>query len=101
MKKLATMTAAAALMLGFAMSMGTSGALAGGSSDSSGMGTHCYLFFTGYGLAEGEFAQAMINDEDPDEVIKKIEEFLAKWASQEFALTGDHGNVGSGDFCRE
>ena len=62
----------------FAVSIGTI-AFAGGSSDTSGEGFHCYLFFT----FNGEFSQAMVNDSDPFEVIKKAEEFIAKYVDDE------------------
>ena len=55
-------------------------ALAGGSSDTSGEGFHCYAFFV---LPDGEFAQVMVNDEEPDEVIKKIEEYIEKYENDE------------------
>ncbi len=57
MKKLATLTAAAALMLGFAMSIGTNAALAGGGSATSGEGSHCYAFFNGFPTDPGEPAK--------------------------------------------
>ena len=64
----------------FVIAAGISTVLAGGSSDSSGEGFHCYLFFT---LPDGKFAQAMVNDSDPDEVIKKVEELIEKYAGDE------------------
>ena len=92
MKKLATSTAAAALMVGIAMSMGTSGAVAGGMSDSSGEGVHCYLYFTGNSIPDeldtiGLFAQVMINDVDDTEVDKKIGEAVSKLVNEGFELT--------------
>ncbi len=59
---------------------GIGSVLAGGSSDSSGEGSHCYLFFT---LPDGKFTQAMVNDSDPDEVIKKAEELIEKYVGDE------------------
>ncbi len=64
----------------FAVSIGTGTALAGGSSDTSGDGSHCYLFFS---LGSGEFAQAMVNDWDPAEVMKKVAEFIEKYEGSE------------------
>ena len=63
--------------------MGTGTALAGGSSDASGDGFHCYLFFS---LPDGRFAQAMINDSIPEEVLMKAEECLAKYEDDEGGL---------------
>ena len=64
----------------FALAISSSPALAGGSSDTSGDGFHCYLFFS---LPKGEFAQAMINDSKENEVIKKAEEFIDKYEGDE------------------
>ena len=95
MKKLATLTAAAALMLGLAMSIGTSPALAGGTSDSTGAGSHCYMFFF-LDLTPGPdlFAQAMMNDTSPGVVIIKSNEMIEKYVTElGFVLTHDVGNV--------
>ena len=64
----------------FVMATGIGGALAGGSSDTSGDGYHCYLFFS---FPDGTFAQAMVNDSYSDEVLKKVEEFYAKYVDVE------------------
>ena len=92
MRKLATMTAAAALMLGFAMSMGTSGALAGGSSDTTGSSYHCYLFFHGFPAEVGfEFAQVMMNADDSGSLIELVGKALDKYVD----LGGHvHGSLG-------
>ena len=63
-----------------ALTIGPTTALAGGSSDSSGDGFHCYLFFS---LPNQKFAQAMVNDSKPDEVIKKAEEYIKKYETDE------------------
>ena len=68
----------------FVVGGGTRVALAGGASDTSGDGFHCYLFFS---LPDGEFAQAMVNDSDPDEVIKKVDEFIEKYEGDEGSAT--------------
>ena len=75
MKKLATMTAAAALMLGFA-----GAAQAGGGSDTTfgdDADFHCYLFFVDLGDDDKD-AQAMINGTE-DEANKKVDEMIAKY----------------------
>lgn len=64
----------------FVIATGIGTALAGGSSDSSGEGSHCYLFFT---LPDGKFAQAMVNDSDPDVVLYKVDELIEKYVSDE------------------
>ena len=93
----------ALLVSGLAMSVGTSGALAGGSADSSGEGSHCYLFFVGIDDNEGFFAQAMLNDLDPDVVLEKRNEFIIKYQEQGFALDANLGNLqnlqGSDEIC--
>ena len=75
MRKLATMTAAAALMLGFA-----GAAQAGGGSDTT-FGDdaefHCYLFFEDVGDDDKD-AQAMINGTE-EEAIKKVDEMIDKY----------------------
>ena len=58
------------------MATGIGTALAGGSSDTSGDGYHCYLFFS---LPDGQFAQAMVNDSYSSEVMKKVDEFIEKY----------------------
>ncbi len=81
----------ALMVCGFAMFIGTSGALAGGTSDTSGDGFHCYQFFT---LPGGRFAQAMTNDSDPNVVVQKLTEFLDKYVVAEGGtLTAAAGNV--------
>ena len=73
-----------------AMFLGTSGAFAGGSSDTTGEGYHCYQFFT---LPKG-FAQTMVNDEKPKEVQKKMDEFYEKYVDKEGGeLSAVIGNV--------
>ena len=68
-------------------------ALAGGSSDTSGDGFHCYLFFEDGGF----FAQAMMNDTNQDEVIKKRDEFIAKYTIDEgLTLAAEIGNLDPG-----
>jgi len=80
----------------FALATGISTALAGGSSDTSGDGFHCYLFFS---FPDGEFSQAMVNDSDPDEVLKKVEEFIAKYVDGEGGtLDSAIGNI-DGSVC--
>ena len=80
----------------FAVSIGIGTALAGGSSDTSGDGFHCYLFFS---LGSGEFAQAMVNDSDPNEVIYKVDEFIDKYVDSEGGeLVLDVGNI-NGAVC--
>ena len=73
------------LVSGFPMAISTNAALAGGSSDTSGDGLHCYMFFDN--VATGSFAQVMINQEDSDdgraEMRKKILEFLEKYIDDE------------------
>ena len=95
MKKLATMTAAAALMLGFAMSMGTSGALAASSSVSGSEAFHCYLFFTEVGPEDNKFAQASINGSTPEEVNDKAREIIEKYADDESAYLDVLMSVGN------
>ncbi len=63
------------LVLCCAVLLGHSSALAGGASDSSGDGSHCYGFFS---LPLGKFAQVMVNDSIPQVVNDKFGEFLAK-----------------------
>ena len=73
------------------MTIGTSVALAGGTSDTSGEGFHCYQFFT---LPGGQFAQAMTNDSDSSVVVQKLTEFLDKYVVAEGGtLTAAAGNV--------
>ncbi len=68
-------------------------ALAGGSSDTSGDGFHCYLFFEDGGF----FAQAMMNDAKQDEVIKKRDEFIVKYTIDEgLTLATEIGNLDPG-----
>ena len=93
MKKLATTTAAAALMLGSAMSTGTGPAMAGGSSDTIGAGLHCYVFLD---TSDPLFAQVMVNGES-GEVAEKIGKALAKYFLWGFTLRDHVGNHGSCD----
>ncbi len=78
-----------------ATTLAASSALAGGASDSSGEGSHCYLFFS---FPNGRFAQAMVNDSKPAEVIKKTEEFLAKYEGEGGTLELAIGNI-AGTVC--
>ena len=92
----------ALLVSAFAMSFGAGTALAGGASDSSGDGKHCYLFFVDQTGDSDWFAQAMINDDA--EVAKKACEFLQKYVGDEgFVLDLTAGNLGLGavrEACR-
>ena len=74
----------------FATAIGVSAALAGGASDSSGEGSHCYLFLS---LPGGTFAQAMVNDSDPDEVLNKVWEFIDKYENEGGTLELAVGNI--------
>ncbi len=75
---------------------GTGTTLAGGSSDASGDGFHCYLFFE---LPDRRFAQAMINDSIPEEVLMKAEECLVKYEIDEGGvLVQAIGNI-AGSVC--
>ena len=67
----------ALLVSGLAMSIGASGVFAGGASDTSGDGFHCYLFFE---LPDERFAQFMVNDSDAEVVFEKVAESFAKYA---------------------
>ncbi len=78
----------------FVMATGIGTALAGGSSDTSGDGYHCYLFFS---FPDGSFAQAMVNDSDPHEVHYKAEEFYTKYVDLELG-TLKHA-IGNIDYC--
>ena len=81
----------------FALVMGMSTARAGGSSDTSGHGFHCYLFFE---LPDEAFAQAMMNDSDADEVLKKADEFIEKYEDNEGGiLAASIGNVDGDGVC--
>lgn len=55
-----------------------SDALAAGSSDISSDGNHCYLFFE---FPDETFAQAMVNDSNPNVVVEKLTEFLDKYVT--------------------
>lgn len=69
-------------------------AQAGGGSDSSGEGYHCYLFFEDLTSEPSRFAQAMMNEEDVVELIKKRNEYLDKYLFGEgMVLTGQKGNI--------
>ena len=75
----------------FIIAAGIRTALAGGTSDSSGEGSHCYLFFT---LPEGKFAQAMVNDSEPDVVLEKVYELIEKYeGDEEGTLDLSVGNI--------
>ena len=92
MKKLATLTAAAALMLGFAVA-----AQAGGGSDTTlgdDANAHCYLFFEDTG-DEGDLkdAQAMINGDEDDEVKPKVLEMIAKYGLDSLVETESVGSI--------
>jgi hypothetical protein len=77
--------------LAFATVIGMGVALAGGSSDTSGDGFHCYLFFS---REDGKFAQAMANDSKPEEVLKKANEFIEKYELKEaYTLELSVGNI--------
>ena len=67
----------------FVMATGTGTALAGGSSDTSGDGYHCYLFFS---FDDEQFSQAMVNDSDPLEVLREVDEFIVKYVDEEGGL---------------
>jgi hypothetical protein len=64
----------------FVISTGIGTALAGGSSDTSGDGYHCYGFFT---LPGGTFAQFMANSSDPEELGDKAADAVAKYEGDE------------------
>ncbi len=85
----------------FAMTTGISTALAGGSSDSSGDGFHCYLFFED---VDGWFAQAMMNGDDSQEVLDSRNDFLVKYIDDEgLVLTAQIGNISGKGFpvCKQ
>ena len=87
MKKLATLTAAAALMLGFA-----GAAQAGGASESNGSGEHCYMLFDDFDPDPGfDFAQVMSNEEDMESFEEKVEKARDKYlaAVVDGGLNGD------------
>ncbi len=84
----------ALLVSAFAMSFGAGAALAGGASDSSGDGKHCYLYFEDDMDFSDWIAQAMVNDEKPAEVAKKACEFIQKYVRDEgFNLYLSAGNL--------
>ena len=90
----------ALLVSAFAMSFGAGAALAGGASDSSGDGKHCYLFFVDLNDTDWT-AQAMMNGDDdddgdkPSDVAKKACEFIQKYVYDEgFNLEMTAGNLG-------
>ena len=92
MRKLATRTAVAALMLGFAMSIGTGPVLAASGSDGIGGPNHCYMLFEW----DPVYAQVMISGEE-DEVRKKRDEALLKYVDDlEFDFVSDVGNLPAG-----
>ena len=81
----------------FVIATGVGTALAGGSSDTSGEGDHCYLFFT---LPDGKFAQAMVNDSDPGVVLIKVDELIEKYeGDEEGTLALSIGSIEGSDFC--
>jgi hypothetical protein len=81
----------ALLVCGFAVAIGLSPAFAGGSLTTSSDGFHCYLFFT---LGDGTFAQVMVNNADPNEVLKRVNEFMNKYVDTEGGvLTESVGNI--------
>lgn len=84
MKKHST-SAGAAITLGFALSIGTGGALAAGGSDTTADGFHCYAFFADFPDDPDKFAQAMVNADNEDEVIDKTQEFIEKYVGDEGA----------------
>ena len=78
----------------FVLVTGLPSAQAGGSSDTSGDGFHCYLFFE-FPDNDNEFAQAMVNDSDRNEVLKKVDEFIDKYEGDEDGyLAQSIGNLG-------
>ncbi len=87
----------ASLVWGFAMAIGTSAALAGGASSTSGQGLHCYMFFDDCGKDNDEFAQAMINQDlgDKTEVMKIFGDFIIKYVEgdDKCVLAAAIGNV--------
>lgn len=73
---------------------GSGSVLAGGTSDTSGEGYHCYMFFEDKAAHPKEFAQVMINDDKRREVHKKRIEFIEKYEDdEEMELTFQIGNV--------
>lgn len=81
----------ALIVCGFAVAIAMSPAFAGGSLNTSSDGFHCYLFFT---LDDGKFAQVMVNNADPNEVLKKVNEFINKYVDMEGGvLTESVGNI--------
>lgn len=84
------LTVALASMLGLVV-MSPVTVLAGGSSDTSGDGFHCYLFFS---LPEGQFAQVMVNDTDSakveEEVLKAIDKYVNVEGGTLEATTGSN-----------
>ena len=83
----------ALLVWGFALSIGTGAALAGGGSDSTGEGFHCYAFFTGVDGIPDKFAQCMVNEEDEDIAAAKILECIEKYEADGAVLQLLAGNV--------
>jgi len=81
----------ALIVCGFAVAIAMSPAFAGGSLNTSSDGVHCYLFFT---LDDGKFTQVMVNNADPNEVLKKVNEFINKYVDMEGGvLTESVGNI--------
>lgn len=75
----------------FVIATGISTVLAGGSSDTSGEGSHCYLLFA---LPDGTFAQCMISDTSEEVVLIKALEYLKKYIIEEEAnLETAVGNI--------
>ena len=86
------------IISGMAMLFGTGSVFAGGSSDSTGEGFHCYLFCVRPGDPP-QFAQVMVNDEKFEEVTKKVGEFLGKYILDEgYTLEASVGNLGENEF---
>jgi hypothetical protein len=79
----------------FVITTGIGTVFAGGSSDTSGEGYHCYLFFT---LPDGTFAQFMVNSSDILEIEIKVEDAENKYIDNEdgdlsFILCGNAATV--------
>ncbi len=74
------------------MAMAGTPALAGGGSDTTGEGFHCYAFFT-FDADPDKFVQAMINEESADVAGEKINEILIKYADEGATLDLLVGNV--------
>ena len=64
----------------FVIAAGVGTTLAGGSSDTSGDGYHCYGFFA---LPDGTFAQFMANASKEDELVDKVVDAFMKYLGDE------------------